>query len=175
MSYSVSATAFHQGMGVSESILKHENRPVPSVFVFAMAATLSYNDFLTPVYSPFQVCLRHPLYAGFTTLAFYLIACRVFRFRRVRKLENKYGKKTTETDGMGTVGRPDITLNPQEMQEIMFTSLEYDMPGLMNYALTFALFKTYGIVSVLNPSYIDIAVRVVDSMHVPSRCFLRPS
>lgn len=140
-----------------------------------MTVISSYNDLLTLVYSPFQVCLRHPLCASFTALAFYLIACKVFRFRRVRKLEKKYGKKTTETDGMDTVGRPDITLNPQEMQEIMFTSLEYDMPGLMNYALTFALFKTYGIVSALNPSYINNAVRVVDSMHVLSRCFLRPS
>lgn len=137
-----------------------------------MAVISSYSDLLTPVYSPFHVCLRHSLCAGFTALAFYLIACKVFRFRRVRGLEKKYGKKTTETDGMDTVGRPDITLNPQEMQEIMFTSLEYDMPGLMNYALTFALFKTYGIVSALNPSYISIAVRVVDSMHVLFRYFL---
>lgn len=80
-------------------------------------------------------------------LTVYLLLCKALRFQRVHKLERRYRKKTSIRDDQVTIGRPDVSLTPQEMQDIMFTSLEYDMPGLMIYALTFAIFKTYGIVS----------------------------
>lgn len=93
--------------------------------------------------------LKSPYGVGLAALSGYVLVCNVFRFRRVKNLERKYNKKEGERNGKVIVGRPDVTLTPQEMQEIMFTSLEYDMPGLMIYALTFALFKTYGIVSIV--------------------------
>lgn len=44
-------------------------------------------------------------------------------------------------------GRAMATLTPIEAQEIMLLSFFYDMPNLSTYSLSFALFKTYGIVS----------------------------
>lgn len=44
-------------------------------------------------------------------------------------------------------GRDPATLTPIEAQEIMLLSFFYDMPNLSTYSLSFALFKTYGIVS----------------------------
>jgi hypothetical protein len=44
-------------------------------------------------------------------------------------------------------------MTPKEAQEILATSYLYEMPGLLNYALSFALFKTYAIVSFLNAKY----------------------
>ena len=39
----------------------------------------------------------------------------------------------------------DGTLPPEEAQRIILLSTSYDMPLLLNYSLTFALFKTYAI------------------------------
>jgi len=38
------------------------------------------------------------------------------------------------------------TLTPEEAQDVVHVSTFYDMPTLLNYALAFALFKTYAIV-----------------------------
>lgn len=111
-----------------------------------------------------RLCLISPLSVTLFTLAIYLLACEVLRFRRVRKLENRYRKKDNERDGNDTIGRPDVVLTPQEMQEIIFTSLEYDMPGLMFYALTFALFKTYGIVSAVQNACSPIDMTLLSSL-----------
>ena len=85
---------------------------------------------------------------GLSVVVAYVIACKALRFRTVRGLEKKYGDARVQKDGKPMVGRPDVKLTPREMQDIMFATTEYDMPGLMIYALTFALFKTYAIVSI---------------------------
>lgn len=120
---------------------------VDDVLVLLTGTSSKLTEYLGHYASHFKVHLQTPLGAGLTTLSLYLIACKALRLRRVRKLGKKYRKRTNEKDAKVTIGRPDVTMTPQEMQDIMLTSLEYDMPNLMFYALTFALFKTYGIVS----------------------------
>lgn len=74
-----------------------------------------------------------PLFEGLTVAVGYLLAVRVLRWRRLEALERSY---------RGTQ-RP---MTPVEAQKIIQVSSGYDMPGLMGFALSFALFKTYGIV-----------------------------
>ena len=92
--------------------------------------------------------LQSPLAIVLIASAAYTSICRALRFRRVRELERKYGDRLARKDDQVIKGRPDVKLTPQEMQGIIFTSLEYDMPSLMHYSLIFGLFKTYGIVSI---------------------------
>ncbi|KAI5121487.1 hypothetical protein M0805_003942 [Coniferiporia weirii] len=97
--------------------------------------------------------LRSPLVGGLAAASVYLSLVQFLRFRRVRKLERKYGKaphileKTTGNVRI-IIGRPDVKLTPEEAQEIMFVTTKYDMPGLMSFSLIFALFKTYSIPSI---------------------------
>jgi hypothetical protein len=73
-----------------------------------------------------------------TAFVGYLALVRVLRFKRYREIHRKYQKKYEE-------GK----LTPEEAQKVMMLSSAYDMPLLLNYALAFALFKTYAIVSTL--------------------------
>ncbi|KAJ3771952.1 hypothetical protein FB446DRAFT_738320 [Lentinula raphanica] len=64
----------------------------------------------------------------------YLLTVRAHRWRRHAAIHHKYQHKYES--GL---------LTPAEAQEIIGVSTLYDMPALTNYALAFALFKTYAI------------------------------
>ncbi|KAJ3868962.1 hypothetical protein EV359DRAFT_31171 [Lentinula novae-zelandiae] len=64
----------------------------------------------------------------------YLRRVRVLRWRRHTAIHREFGRKYES--GL---------LTPEDAQKIIHTSALYDMPALMNYALAFALFKTYAI------------------------------
>jgi len=68
----------------------------------------------------------------------WVVIARSLRWRRYRAIHRKYGPKWDN-------GRGEIT--PEEAQKILHESSLFDMPWLLNYALAFALFKTYAIVS----------------------------
>jgi hypothetical protein len=70
------------------------------------------------------------------TLLGYLCLVRLFRRKRYEEVHSKYAHKIHE-------------LTPQEAQNVMLLSSLWDMPGLYNYAVSFALFKTYAIASIL--------------------------
>ncbi|KAF5376786.1 hypothetical protein D9757_009463 [Collybiopsis confluens] len=72
------------------------------------------------------------------TFFVYLSVVRAIRWRRYNSIHRKYEHKFLQGE----------RLSPEEAQEIMHTSAMYDMPLLMNYALSFALFKTYAIPSI---------------------------
>ncbi|EIM82611.1 uncharacterized protein STEHIDRAFT_63775 [Stereum hirsutum FP-91666 SS1] len=63
----------------------------------------------------------------------YLVLVRCLRWRRYDKLHMKYMKRDINS------------LTMREAQEILQLSLLWDMPDLVIYAYSFALFKTYGI------------------------------
>ncbi|KAF8966158.1 hypothetical protein BDZ97DRAFT_1622952, partial [Flammula alnicola] len=62
--------------------------------------------------------------------------CSALRWRRYNAIHRKYGPKWNDGKGM---------ITPEEAQIIAHVSSMYDMPFLLNYAVAFALFKTYGI------------------------------
>ncbi|KAL1731929.1 hypothetical protein EV714DRAFT_271241 [Schizophyllum commune] len=64
----------------------------------------------------------------------YLGLVRALRWRRYDAIHQKYARKLA-----------DGSLTPAEAQEVVQLSLGYDMHWLMTQALSFALFKTYGI------------------------------
>jgi hypothetical protein len=66
----------------------------------------------------------------------YICLVRALRWRRFHDIHRKYEAKWKE-------GK----LTPAEAQRITLVSSMYDMPLLLNKALSFALFKTYAIVS----------------------------
>ncbi|PFH48519.1 hypothetical protein AMATHDRAFT_5718 [Amanita thiersii Skay4041] len=66
----------------------------------------------------------------------YLVLVRCLRWRRYNAVHAKYHRRDVK----------DLTL--EEAQKIMQESVFWDMPLLLNYALAFALFKTYGIPSI---------------------------
>lgn len=68
----------------------------------------------------------------------WLVLVRACRWRRYNAIHRKYEAKWDN-------GRGEIT--PEEAQEIINVSFMYEIPLLLNYAVGFALFKTYGIVS----------------------------
>ncbi|KAG9225506.1 hypothetical protein CCMSSC00406_0003009 [Pleurotus cornucopiae] len=74
---------------------------------------------------------------GATTIASYLLVVHRLRWRRYDDIHAKYETKFKE-------GK----LTPRDAQEIMHASAFYDMPTLMTYSLSFALFKTYAIPSI---------------------------
>ncbi|KIM44280.1 hypothetical protein M413DRAFT_378573 [Hebeloma cylindrosporum] len=84
---------------------------------------------------------RHipPLLAVSGGILFWLALARAFRWRRYNAMHRKYGPKWSNGKGI---------ITPEEAQDIMSVSTRYDMPMLLNYALAFALFKTYGIPSI---------------------------
>ncbi|KAK0462534.1 uncharacterized protein EV420DRAFT_1735087 [Desarmillaria tabescens] len=67
----------------------------------------------------------------------YLSLVKLLRWRRYNTVHEKYTPKYKAG-----------TLTLQDAQEIISVSMMYDMPALMNYALAFALFKTYAIPSI---------------------------
>lgn len=73
---------------------------------------------------------------GSIVIISYLILVRCLRWQRYTAIHRKYA------------GTDLATLTPDEAQEIAMVSFVYDMPNLSTYSLSFALFKTYGIVSV---------------------------
>ncbi|KAF8883027.1 hypothetical protein BD779DRAFT_1444405 [Infundibulicybe gibba] len=76
-------------------------------------------------------------YAACIPLIGYLCVVRFCRWRKYYAIHQKYQTKYQ-----------DETLTPEEAQEIVHVSAFYDMPFLLNYALAFALFKTYAVPSI---------------------------
>ncbi|KAJ7578033.1 hypothetical protein C8J56DRAFT_1060717 [Mycena floridula] len=68
---------------------------------------------------------------------FYQGLVRLLRTRRYNAIHAAYQQKYENK-----------TLTVEEAQKVMAVSTEYDMPMLLNYALAFALFKTYAIPSI---------------------------
>jgi len=64
----------------------------------------------------------------------YLSLVRLLRWRRYNKVHDTYKGRNIES------------LTPQDAQNIILPAYLYDMPGLLDYAVSFALFKTYSIV-----------------------------
>lgn len=85
----------------------------------------------------------------------YLSLVHLLRFQRVRALRMKYGDALCGKDFKGVsdnlhsaaIGRSDVALTPEKAQEIVQTITQLEMPGLMRFALTKAIFNTYAIVS----------------------------
>ena len=80
--------------------------------------------------------LRHippQVQAVFCGVLVWLVAVQAFRWKRYNAIHRQFQVKERIT--------------PEEAQKIIQVSTLYDMPLLLNYALAFALFKTYGIVS----------------------------
>ncbi|CAA7271256.1 unnamed protein product [Cyclocybe aegerita] len=69
-------------------------------------------------------------------LLLWLVLVRSLRWRRYNAIHSKYGPKWNNGQGI---------ITPEEAQKIIHVAGLYDMPLLMNVALAFALFKTYGI------------------------------
>lgn len=94
--------------------------------------------------------LRTPILASLL-VGVYLSTVQILRFRRVKKIAKKYGKfpksSSDKCNDDVAVKKSDVKLTPAEAWEIIHMGIVYDLPGLMYYTLTFALFKTYGIVS----------------------------
>ena len=83
----------------------------------------------------FLIHISPPVQAVFGGVLIWLGAVRAFRWKRYNAIHRRFQAKYKE--GM----------TPEEAQTIIQVSTLYDMPLLMNYAIAFALFKTYGIVS----------------------------
>ncbi|KAJ3741003.1 hypothetical protein DFH05DRAFT_1404818 [Lentinula detonsa] len=71
------------------------------------------------------------------SISVYLLTVQALRWSRYTAIHRKFGHK--HESGL---------LTPEDAQEILRVSSLYDMPALMNYALAFALFKTYAIPSI---------------------------
>jgi len=86
----------------------------------------------------------------------WMVIVRFFRWRLYNSVHRRYDSRVKNEKGKLTI---DIT--PEEAQEIMKVSWGYDMPTLLHYALAFALFKTYGIVSVL--FHVNVVFSITDT------------
>jgi hypothetical protein len=71
------------------------------------------------------------------TVVGYLALVKLLRWRRYNDIHAKYTDKFASG----------IPFTPEEAQAVLRVSAFYDMPFLLYYALSFALFKTYAIVS----------------------------
>jgi len=93
--------------------------------------------------SPSEVigCFRRvpPLAAFSGGILLWLALVRALRWRRYNAIHHEYGPKWNNGKGI---------ITPEEAQKIIAVAITYDMPGLLAYATTFALFKTYGIVGI---------------------------
>ncbi|KAF5373142.1 hypothetical protein D9758_001537 [Tetrapyrgos nigripes] len=78
-------------------------------------------------------------YHIFFLLLSYLVLVRALRWKRYNKIHRKYQKRYEA--GL---------LTPEDAQRIIKPSLGYDMPLVLGSAISFALFKTYGIPSISN-------------------------
>ncbi|KAL1731928.1 hypothetical protein EV714DRAFT_207845 [Schizophyllum commune] len=94
----------------------------------------------------------------------YFALVRALRWRKYDAMHRKYAHKR----------RGGSTLTPEEAQEIVQLSLGYDMHYIMTMALSFALFKTYGIPSISKLSLAtkelstreNVAKRIIDVLLV---------
>ena len=68
-------------------------------------------------------------------LLIWLVTVQAFRWKRYNAIHRQFQAKYYKEG-----------ITPEEAQKIIQVSTLYDMPLLLNYALAFALFKTYGIV-----------------------------
>lgn len=84
----------------------------------------------------FLTHISPPVQAVFGGLLIWLGGVRAFRWRRYNAIHRQFQAKYKEG-----------SITPEEAQKIIQVSTLYDMPLLLNYAMAFALFKTYGIVS----------------------------
>jgi hypothetical protein len=82
-----------------------------------------------------------PVQAVFGGISIWLLTVRALRWKRYNAIHRQFQPKYE-------------TMTPEEAQKIIQLSTMYDMPLLLNYALAFALFKTYGIVSSFRSSSI---------------------
>jgi hypothetical protein len=78
-----------------------------------------------------------PLFLIGVLLVSYISYVRLHRWHRYTAVHAKYA------------GRSLNSITPQEAQEIMHLSMMWDLPSITLYALSFALFKAYGIVTTL--------------------------
>lgn len=102
-----------------------------------ISALLDAIDQLTSVFSgPIQTALS---WWWLLIPGAYLSLVRSLRWRRYNAIHRKYQAKFENK-----------TLTLEDAQRVCQLSLAYDMPLLMNYAMSFALFKTYGVVSVFS-------------------------
>lgn len=69
---------------------------------------------------------------------FYLLLVRSLRWRRYNAIHREFA------------GRDPESLTTEEAQRVMHGVTMWDMPGLSMWSLSFALFKTYAIVSSLH-------------------------
>ena len=88
----------------------------------------------------FLTHISFPILGG---LLIWLVTVRAFRWKRYNAIHRQFQAKYYKEG-----------ITPEEAQKIIQVSTLYDMPLLMNYAIAFALFKTYGIVSRPNPARI---------------------
>ncbi|ESK82427.1 hypothetical protein Moror_12151 [Moniliophthora roreri MCA 2997] len=79
----------------------------------------------------------HTLTIPSIILLSWLSIVRTFRWRRYNHIHRVYGPKYAAGQ-----------LTPEEAQEIVGILTRYEMPLILEYALAFALFKTYGIPSI---------------------------
>lgn len=75
------------------------------------------------------------LTAALLVVPSYLLLVRSLRWRRYNAIHREF------------IGRDPHSLTTEEAQRVMQTVTMWDMPGLSVYSLSFALFKTYAIVS----------------------------
>ena len=87
------------------------------------------------VFCAFLAHISSPVQAVIGCVLIWLITVQVFRWQRYNAIHRQFKAKYEEK-----------TMTPEEAQKVILVSMRYDMPFLMNYALAFALFKTYGIV-----------------------------
>lgn len=95
------------------------------------------------------VWLRSPLTYALLAFTVYTGLCKSLRFRRIRRLEHKYG--------FGTPERPSLSsMTNQEAYEIQHFVSDNEFPALFEKGLQLALFRTYGIPTIaklLNNTY----------------------
>ena len=87
--------------------------------------------------------LRHispPVQAVIGGILIWLVTVRAFRWKRYNAIHQLFQAKYK------------AGITPEKAQKIIQVLTLYNMPLLMNYAIAFALFKTYGIVSRPNPA-----------------------
>ncbi|KAI5891574.1 uncharacterized protein SCHCODRAFT_01096190 [Schizophyllum commune H4-8] len=110
-----------------------------------------------------------PLTLAATAALAYFALVRALRWRKYDTVHRKYAHKLR-----------DKTLSPTEAQEIVQLSLGYDMHYIMTMALSFALFKTYGIPSISKlllatkelSTRDNVAKRIIDTELLIGRLYL---
>ncbi|THU87659.1 hypothetical protein K435DRAFT_969803 [Dendrothele bispora CBS 962.96] len=83
---------------------------------------------------PYSVLEQWPRASLGVSVLVYMGLVRFLRWKRYKTIHQKYQSKFEAG-----------TLTPEEAQRVIAVSSQYDMPMLLTYSLSFALFKTYGI------------------------------